>query len=397
MSSGSATTTNATDLDLRWGSVDQQRPSTPVGRGSPDGSTSYGNRTQDKRVTATGAYTATATQNSSSLGHAHGRLQGRSRGVRRHHSAVGSDRPDGHRRRRRPRSTSRGTRLRTTSPSPDTGSSATAPRSERRAPPCIQDTGLTAEPRRTATPSAAVRQGRQHVGSIRPVPAPRPRLLRRTRRRRASSLTAPTAGATVKRQRRGLTANASDDVGVLGVQFLMDGVNAGRRGHVGALLHHVGHDHCCRNGIAYRGSAGAGCSRQLTTTSTPVHASLSTTRRAQPGLAGRVCVRRRCRAGRSPMLPGTGSTARWTNGATLGRRSVRQRPSTLDGGNDNVDLGNPASLQFTGSMTLGACGSTPSAFPGDDGRDHLQTRASATRLPAGHDRRRRPRASSASS
>ena len=56
------------------------------------------------------------------------------------------------------------------------------------------------------------------------------------------SLTAPAAGATVSGTVT-LTATASDNVGVAGVQFLLDGTRAGRRGHQLALQRVVEHHH----------------------------------------------------------------------------------------------------------------------------------------------------------
>ena len=56
------------------------------------------------------------------------------------------------------------------------------------------------------------------------------------------SVTAPANGATVSGTVT-LSATASDNVGVAGVQFLLDGTNAGRRGHQLALRRVVEHHH----------------------------------------------------------------------------------------------------------------------------------------------------------
>ncbi len=61
MSSGSATTTNATDLVFGAGASD--KTINAGGTGFTSRLTTYGNRTQDKRVTATGANSATGNQN----------------------------------------------------------------------------------------------------------------------------------------------------------------------------------------------------------------------------------------------------------------------------------------------------------------------------------------------
>ena len=51
----------------------------------------------------------------------------------------------------------------------------------------------------------------------------------------------PTGGARSRRRSRS-TATASDNVGVAGVQFNLDGADPRQRGHDGAVLGHVGHD-----------------------------------------------------------------------------------------------------------------------------------------------------------
>ena len=56
------------------------------------------------------------------------------------------------------------------------------------------------------------------------------------------SVTAPSAGATLSGTAT-VSANASDSVGVAGVQFLLDGNALGCRGHRGAVHGGVGHDH----------------------------------------------------------------------------------------------------------------------------------------------------------
>ena len=62
MNSGSVTTTNANDLIFGAGS--SSNTVTQAGAGFTTRSTAYANRTQDRNVTATGSYNATATQNS---------------------------------------------------------------------------------------------------------------------------------------------------------------------------------------------------------------------------------------------------------------------------------------------------------------------------------------------
>jgi hypothetical protein len=62
MSSGSVTTTNASDL--LFGAGASSKTVTKAGAGWTTRSTAYGNRTEDRNVTTTGSYAATATQNS---------------------------------------------------------------------------------------------------------------------------------------------------------------------------------------------------------------------------------------------------------------------------------------------------------------------------------------------
>ena len=62
MNSGSITTTNANNLIFGAGS--SSNTVTQAGTGFTTRSTAYGNRTQDRNVTTTGTYNATATQNS---------------------------------------------------------------------------------------------------------------------------------------------------------------------------------------------------------------------------------------------------------------------------------------------------------------------------------------------
>ena len=90
MNSGSATTTNANDLIFGAGAsasnVNQ------AGTGFTSRSTSFGNRTEDKNVTAAGSYNATAKPEWQCVGHAHGGIQG-GPGYSRHHASVDADGP----------------------------------------------------------------------------------------------------------------------------------------------------------------------------------------------------------------------------------------------------------------------------------------------------------------
>ena len=83
---------------------------------------------------------------------------------------------------------------------------------------------------------------------------------------------------------------------------------------------------------------------------------------------------------------GSGLTGTFTNGATWGA-GRNAGAVQLDGANDYVELGNPAALQLTGSMTVSAWVNS-AAFPGDDAAI-VSKRELRGRLPAGHDDRSR--------
>src|SRR5262245_10883819 len=65
-------------------------------------------------------------------------------------------------------------------------------------------------------------------------------------------------------------------------------------------------------------------------------------------------------------VSGHGLTGTLTNGATFTTAGKNGNAVALDGVNDYVNLGNPAALQLTGSMTVSAW-IYATAFPGDDG------------------------------
>ncbi len=173
------------------------------------------------------------------------------------------------------------------------------------------------------------------------------------------TLTAPLAGATVQGQ-VGMSANASDDTAVLGVQFLLDGANFGSEDTTAPYS--VNWDTTSvPNGshvVAARARDGAS---NLTTTP-PI--SVTVDNPAVPsGLAAGYAFDE---ASGTTALDASGHslTGTLTNGPTRvpGRYGSAVN---LDGVNDYVDLGNPAGLQLTGSMTVSAWVYS-SAFPGDD-------------------------------
>ena len=80
---------------------------------------------------------------------------------------------------------------------------------------------------------------------------------------------------------------------------------------------------------------------------------------------------------------GHGITGTLVNGATFTTAGKYGNAVALDGVNDYVDLGNPAALQLTGSMTVSAW-INATAFPGDDAAVVSRRNSSERRLPARH-------------
>jgi glucose/arabinose dehydrogenase/chitodextrinase len=220
MNSGSATTTNANDLIFGAGA--SANTVNQAGTGFTSRSTKFGNRTEDKNVTSTGSYKATANQNGNAWVM--------------HMVAFKADpgTPD------------------TTPPSTPTNLTATATSSSQinltwdastddigvtgykvfrngtriatATETSYNDTGLTASTTYDYTVSATDAAGNDSPKSaVRsattldpPADTTAPTL----------SLTAPANGATVSGTIN-VTADASDNVGVVGVQFLLDGDNLG--------------------------------------------------------------------------------------------------------------------------------------------------------------------------
>ena len=56
------------------------------------------------------------------------------------------------------------------------------------------------------------------------------------------SITTPTQGSAVSGAAVTVSANASSNTAIAGVQFKVDGTNLGRRGNNGTILDHVGYD-----------------------------------------------------------------------------------------------------------------------------------------------------------
>ncbi len=173
------------------------------------------------------------------------------------------------------------------------------------------------------------------------------------------SLTAPATGSTVSGSVT-VSANASDNVAVASVQFLLDG-NA-----LGAA------DTSSPYSLSWDTTTAADGSHSLaalatdtsgnTTTSAPVSVTVSN----GGALAGPVAAYafNEGTGTTTADATGNGATGTLTTGATWGTGKFGSAVS-LDGLTGTVGLGNPAQLQITGSMTISGW-INPSTFPADD-------------------------------
>jgi chitodextrinase/glucose/arabinose dehydrogenase len=172
------------------------------------------------------------------------------------------------------------------------------------------------------------------------------------------SLSGPADGATVS----GIvtvTANAADNIGVTGVQFLLNGVALGSED--ASSPYSVNWDTTTVANGSYTLAARARDAAGNLTTSTQITVTVANTQIA--GLAAAYSFNETS-GGTTVDATGHGITGTLTNGAVFaaGKNGNGVR---LDGVNDFVNLGNPADLQLTGSMTISAWINS-SAFPGDD-------------------------------
>jgi glucose/arabinose dehydrogenase/PKD repeat protein len=351
MSSGALTTTAAGDLLFAAGA--STVTVTAAGTGWTTRSTASGNRTEDRLATAPGPYTATATQNGTGW-------------VMRivAFRAAASD---------------------TTAPSVPTGLAATAISSSQvnlswtastdnvgvtgykvyrngsplatPTTPVYQDTGLTPSTTYTYAVSATDAAGNE---SARSTTASATTQAAADTTPPTVTLTAPIAGATVNGSVT-VSANAGDNVGVVGVRFLLDGADI------------TSEDTSAPYSVSWPTTTATNGSHTLTarardaagnaTTSAPVTVTVSN---AAPPPAGIVAGYAFDDAtGTSAAdASGHGFTGTLTNGPTWGAGRYGGA-IVLDGVDDYVDLGNPTALRLTGSMTVSAWINS-SAFPVDD-------------------------------
>ena len=352
MSSGSLTTTVAGDLLFAAGA--STGSVTAAGAGWTTRSTVSGNRTQDRTAAAPGPYSATATQNGS--------------GWVMRMVAFRPESPD------------------TTAPSIPTGLTAAAISTTQinlswlastdnvgvtgykvyrngsqvatATATTYQDTGLTAATTYTYTVSANDAAGNESARSTSATATTQTAPSDTTPP--TVAMTAPTTGSTVTGT-LSVSANASDNVGVAGVRFFLDGVDI------------TSEDTTAPYGVSWATTTATNGTHTLTarardaagnaTTSSPVTVTVSNTTPPPAGIVAGYAFDDG--TGTSAVdVSGHGITGTLTNGPTWGAGRYGGA-IVLDGVDDYVDLGNPVALRLTGSMTVSAWINS-SAFPADD-------------------------------
>jgi glucose/arabinose dehydrogenase/chitodextrinase len=353
MNSGSATTANANDLIFGAGA--SLKSVTASGSGFTSRSTAFDNITEDKVVSTVGSYNATATQNSNVWVM--------------HMVAFRADPgvPD------------------TSPPSAPTGLTAVAASSTQvnlawmastdnvgvtgyrvfrngaqvgtPTTTSFQDTGLAPATTYTYTVSAVDGAGNvsppsASASATTPSPPP-PDTTPPT-----VSITAPAPGSTVSSAVT-VTANAADNVGVVGVQFLLDGANLDAEDTTSPYSTSWDTTTAANGSHTLSARARDAAGNVATAASTAV----TVNNGAITGLAAGYAFDEGSGTSAAD-ASGHGITGTLTNGPgwTTGKFGAAV---SLDGGDDYVDLGNPTALQMTGSMTIGGW-IFSTAFPGDD-------------------------------
>jgi glucose/arabinose dehydrogenase len=354
MNSGTVATTNG--ADLLFAAAGSSNTVTQAGSGYTTRSTAYGNRTQDRTVTATGSYNASATQNGN--------------GWVMQLVAFRADAGSGD----------------VTPPSVPTGLSATAASTTaidlawiastdnvgvagyrvfrngtQVATPTTnsyQDSGLTPATTYTYTVSAVDAAGNasaQSASAAATTQSPPPDTTPPT-----ASMTAPGAGSTVSGTVT-VSANASDNVGVVGVQFLLDGAILGVEDT--SAPYSIQWDTSTATNAAHTLAARARDAAGGVTTSSTV--SVTVTNVAPPAGGPAASYAFDDGAGVTAVdASGHALNGTLTNGPTWGIGKYGTAIA-LDGANDYVDLQNPAGLRITGSMTISAWINS-AVFPADD-------------------------------
>ncbi|HTI34124.1 MAG TPA: LamG-like jellyroll fold domain-containing protein, partial [Miltoncostaea sp.] len=355
ITSGALATTNANDL--LFTGIASDGTITSVGTGWTVRSNAFGNRTADRVVTQAGSYTATAAHNQSAWEITVVALR-----------AAGGD---------------------TTAPSVPTGLSATAASSSRidlswnaatddvgvtnyvitrngtqivtpTNATQFADTGLSPSTGYTYTVAARDAAGNVSAASAPPVTTSTQAAPGDTQNP-VATITAPGAGATVSGAALQVTATATDDTGVAGVQFLLDGNPLGAEDTTAPYA--VTWDTTTASNGPHTLTARARDAAGNTGTSPGVTVTVSNGGSQGPGPQAAYAFEENAGVTTAD-VSGHGITGTLTNGPgwVAGRYG---RAVQLDGADDFVDLGNPTALQMTGSMTVSAWVRS-TAFPSDD-------------------------------
>ncbi len=172
------------------------------------------------------------------------------------------------------------------------------------------------------------------------------------------AITAPVSGATVSGTTT-VTANASDTIGVVGVQFLRDGAALGLE-QGGPSFSVPWNTTSIPNGthtLSARARDAAG------NTTLAANVSVTVSNAPPSGLAAAYGFDETS-GSTAADASGNGNAGTLLNGAVFAPGKNGNAVS-LDGVNDYVNIGNPTSLQITTSMTVSAWINS-SSFPGDD-------------------------------
>jgi hypothetical protein len=176
----------------------------------------------------------------------------------------------------------------------------------------------------------------------------------------SASMSAPTAGSTVSGTVT-VSATAADNVGVAGVQFLLDGGNLGAEDTTAPYS--IPWDTTATANGSHTLSARARDATGNAATSATIAVTVSNTA-PPPGAPAASYALDEGSGTTATDASGHGLNGTLTNGATWGTGRYGSAVG-LDGINDLVNLGNPSGLQLTGSMTISAWINS-AAFPPDD-------------------------------
>ena len=190
-------------------------------------------------------------------------------------------------------------------------------------------------------------------------------------------MTAPNA-ATPLSGTVAVSANASDNVGVVGVQFLLDGAALGAEDTTAPYSMNWDTTTAANGNHVLRARARDAAGNS--TNSTPLAVTVSNTQVA--GFVAGYAFNESAGTTASD-ASGHGLTGTLVNGPTFTAAGKYGNAVALDGVNDYVNLGNPTALQMTGSMTVSAWINS-SSFPVDDAAIVSKRNRGGVRLPARH-------------